>query len=204
MTEKRHPLEDEFRSIAEHILDAILAGNRAKVDVKGKLAELYLNHALIDLKKRGLIEDFRWHDEDSDVDFSVNIDGVLVRIECKNIRSLKKERPKKPPKPGRKPREPRAKKPQPVEVELQKTRNSKDGKKTRGYKRGYFDVLAVSLFNRVGEWRYLYIEELDLAERPGEPEFLKIYQPVPVQPEGRWSDDLLATLKAAAGRKAKA
>lgn len=185
----RHPVEIELGASARDILDAIAAGFRAKIDVKGKLAELYLARQFESLRLSGAIGGFRWNDRDGLPDFSVSLEGADVVMECKNVRSPSA---KEVAKPGtiRKPR-----------VELQKTRNSKDGAPTRGYSVGEFDALAVALYNQTGRWEYVHCLTSDLARRPKDPGRLEVMQPVPLQPSGIWKGSLLDVLKAAAAEK---
>ncbi len=92
------------------------------------------------------------------------------RAMCKNVRSA----------------DPNWKSEEPIRVELQKTRNSKDGSNTRAYRTDQFDILSACLFNRIGSWSFLHIAARHLHTRQGEPDFLKIMQEVPRTPEGAW------------------
>lgn len=184
---RRHPVEDELNAPAVDILDAINAGFRAKIDVKGKLAELYLARELQNLKDTGQIDDFEWHDKDGKPDFTVHLGDTDVVLECKNVRSptateLKRE--------ARSPR-----------VEIQKTRNSKDGRNTRSYRVTEFDAVGVCLFNQTGEWRFVYAPCAKLARSEKGDDLLAIYHPVPLAPEGIWKGDLLEVLQEAAAAK---
>ena len=165
---ERHPLEDKFSASAWDILSAIDKGFRAQVDVKGKLAELYMDRQLAELKNSGEIDEYVWQDQDGRPDFDVSYKGHDIVLECKNIRS---EMYKRPPS---------------YKVELQKTRNSKDGTPTRGYKTDEFHVLGVCLFNQTGEWKFLYIATEHLECRDDMPDFLTIMQRVPIQVSGHW------------------
>jgi hypothetical protein len=186
---EQHPVELELNASAKDILDAISAGFRAKIDVKGKLAELYLARQLETLRASGSIARFEWNDVDGRPDFTVLIGGKEIVVECKNVRSPTKDELKRP----RERWKPR--------VELQKTRNSKDGAQTRGYRIDEFDVLCVSLFNQTGRWEYVHALTADLARRPEDPERLVIMQPVPLQLSDVWKGSLLDVLNAAASTK---
>jgi len=83
----RRPLEDLLNADAADILSVIQKGRRAVVDVKGKLAEYFLERQLAELQKQGVIEDFYWFDKDGIPDFSITLGGMELRMECKNIRS---------------------------------------------------------------------------------------------------------------------
>jgi hypothetical protein len=99
---------------------------------------------LEELAAKKVIRDFVWSDGDGKPDFELRFHNRKLRVECKSIRSLvgKKEN-------------------QRFRVELQKTRNSKDGAPTRGYLIGHFDILwcvyltergsgSISTFLRIG------------------------------------------------------
>ncbi len=176
----RHPLEEKWNSTAADILSAIEHGFRSQVDVKRKLAELYMHRRLLELAERNAIQGLVWQDKDGKPDFLLTYRGLELRVECKNVRS-----------PGKGPARPR--------VEVQKTRNSKQpGEPTRGYKADEFDVLGACLFNYTGEWGYLFIATRHLARRPKPlARFLQIMQPVPLQPEGFWRYDPLDAFKEA-------
>jgi hypothetical protein len=101
-----------------------------------------------------------------------------LRLECKNVRSLDEKR-----------------KDDFCRVELQKTRNSKDGTPTRAYRANQFEVLSVCLFNRTGKWTYLHIPVQNLARREASPDLLEIMQSVPqAEPYGPWRKSLLDAL----------
>lgn len=165
----KHPLEHQLNASASDILSAIQNGFRAIIDVKGKLAEYFLLKQLVDLKERGVISDYHWSDKDGEPDFVIHCQGSPLKLECKNIRS--KELFRNPPS---------------YKVELQKTRNSKDGTNTRGYRINEFDILAACLFNHTRKWEYLFICTQRLSVRPEEPTCLKIMQPVPFTATAPW------------------
>ncbi len=166
----RHPLETKLSASAQDILSAIERGFRATIDAKGKLAEYFLYQQLLALEKRRTIHDLVWFDEDGRPDFTLVYRGRLLRVECKNIRSPYDKRKRDS-----------------FRVELQKTRNSKDGTSTRAYRMDHFDLLSVCLFNRTGEWAYLHISSRRLARRRNAIDLLEIMQPVPEHgPEGYW------------------
>jgi hypothetical protein len=134
----QHPLEQLFNAPGWDILSAIERGFRAQVDVKGKLAELFLYRQLQGLAQTGTITDLAWRDQDGIPDFLVEYQGRHLQIECKNVRSgdaVFKDAYK---------------------VEIQKTRSQIGGGPSRGYKADEFDVLAACLFNQTGQWAYLF------------------------------------------------
>lgn len=76
-------------------------------------------------------------------------------------------------------------------TETQKTRTGNDGegKKTRPYRYGEFDILAVSLQPSTGKWdRYMYAPGLWLLPGKGLNEMATI-QPVATAPNEFWTDD---------------
>ena len=177
---KQHALEKLWNATAWDILSAIEHGFRAQVDVKGKLAEFYLFQKLRSLEADGAVRDLVWHDKDGQPDFQISYQGRHFRVECKNVRSPQKARPD----------------PASAKVELQKTRNSKAGEPTRGYKRDEFEILCACLFNFTGKWEYLFIATRNLELRPAPMEqFLKIMQGVPLNEAGWWRSNLLAALR---------
>lgn len=77
-------------------------------------------------------------------------------------------------------------------VETQKTRSGKKkGEKTRPYRFGDFDILAVNLQPITGEWdRFAFTLGTWLLPRDKEPNLIATLQPVPVAPDSFWTDDL--------------
>jgi hypothetical protein len=168
----RHPLEEVFNAPAWDILSAIHRGFRAQIDVKGKLAEYYFHRQLVALEEAGFLRDLQWLDVDGQPDFIVTVRGRTLRIECKNVRNE------------------RYRNPETFKVELQRTRNSKDGTPTRAYRGDEFDVLAACLFNQTGRWEYFYTATRYLARRKEMPELLVIMQRVPMAPADKWRGSL--------------
>src|SRR3954470_13645326 len=82
----KHPLERLFNARGWDILSAIERGFRAQVDVKGKLAELFLYRRLEALRASGVISGLDWRDQDGIPDFLLTYRGKDFRVECKNIR----------------------------------------------------------------------------------------------------------------------
>ena len=70
-----HELEDLLKAPATDIMDAILKGFRTQVDVKGKLAELYLYRYLKGLEDKVVIENLEWRDQDGVPDFKFTNKG---------------------------------------------------------------------------------------------------------------------------------
>jgi hypothetical protein len=169
---RKHPLEELFKVPGWDILSAIEHGHRARTDVKGKLAEFYLNKHIEGMLARQEINSFNWSDATGKPDFIVEIKGSTYRIECKNVRSG------------------RAVFADGYKVELQKTRNAIAGGPSRGYKNDEFDVLAVCLFNQTGNWDFLFADTKKLEVRPAHPDYLVIMQRVPYGANGVWKGTL--------------
>ncbi len=169
---RKHPLEELFKAPAWDILSAIEHGHRARTDVKGKLAEFYLNQ-MIEAKRAAIqISSFIWSDATGDPDFIIEIGGATYSVECKNVRSGKKVFRDA------------------FKVEIQKTRNAIAGGPSRGYKVGEFGVLAACLFNQTGQWDFLFCASANLERRPAHPDYLTVMQKVPYAAAGAWRQHL--------------
>jgi hypothetical protein len=178
-----HPLERALNASARDILDAVSSGFRAQVDVKGKLAELYLFRALQFLAEQKVISDLHWSDKDGDPDFFLSYKGHRLSVQCKNVRAGQQYR--------------KGENKGAYKVELQKTRGGidpKTGEKTRLYRPEEFDVVAVCLFNQTGAWEFLYAKASDLAHHRKQPDRLEVMHPVPQQPAAPWYADLRKVL----------
>ncbi|HZY85027.1 MAG TPA: hypothetical protein VFE78_09365 [Gemmataceae bacterium] len=170
----RHPLEDKFNATAWDILCAIEKGFRAQVDVKGKLAEWFLNKLLEGLRVDGVFTKVEWGDEDGQPDFRLVGKTFDLRLECKNLRSDEKYADGS------------------YKLETQKTRNQKlkEGqeeqeprpKGTRWYKVSEFDIVAACLFNQTRSWEYLFARTTDLKRHPKDKACLYTMQRVPPTP----------------------
>jgi hypothetical protein len=171
-----HELEKLLNAPAEDIMDAIIRGFRAQIDVKGKLAELYLYRYLQTLESENIIGNLRWIDVDGMPDFEFDFRGKRYLVECKNLRN---EMYKKQPS---------------YKVEIQKTRNSKDGSNTRSYTVDYFDILAVCMFNQTSKWDFLFIKSKDLETDEVNPNRLKIMQRCPIDLIPPWKYNILDIL----------
>ncbi|MGQ0810416.1 MAG: hypothetical protein ACT4OO_04240, partial [Nitrospiraceae bacterium] len=167
-------------------LSAIQKGFRARVDVKGKLADYFLNKQIERHIEAGDIQNCIWQDKDGQPDFVITYCGKTFKIECKNVRS--KELFSDPPS---------------YKVEIQKTRNAIGGGPTRGYRVGQFDILAACLFNHTRVWSYLYAVTSTLRRRDDAPDFLMIMQPVPKVATPPWHDSLINALREASKLRRK-
>jgi len=178
-----HPVEEALNASARDILDAINSGFRALVDVRGKLAELYLFRALQFAAKQGIISDLRWSDKDGEPDFFLSYNGRWLSIQCKNVRTGQQYRT--------------GENAGSFKVELQKTRGGIDpntGEKTRLYRPDEFDLVVVCLFNQTGAWEFLYARAHDLARHRKHPDRLEVMHPVPPRPAHPWYADLRQAL----------
>lgn len=174
---RSHPLEQLLNADANDIMSAIQGGFRTIVDVKGKLAEYFVAKELQRQVEKGVIQSFEWHDSDGRPDFSIATPSGVLRLECKNVRSGEVGRKYQPG----------------YVVEIQRTRNSKDGTPSRGYLDTHFDILAACLFNQTGKWEYLFIPANALAKRPrerGGEGYLEVMQRVHTDPGSPWSPTL--------------
>jgi hypothetical protein len=179
-----HPLEAALNASARDILDAVSSGFRAQVDVKGKLAELYLFRKLETLQTGGVISDLRWSDKDGEPDFVLCYKTCRLRVQCKNVRSGTQRC--KGAAIGS------------FRVELQKTRSGIDpstGEKTRLYRPDEFDVVAVCLFNQTRVWHYVYAPANDLARHHKQPDRLEVMHSISQPATPPWHDDLLGVLE---------
>ena len=57
---RKHPLEEQFKAPGWDILSAIAQGHRARTDVRGKLAEFFLNRYLEAQRARVKIDRLTW------------------------------------------------------------------------------------------------------------------------------------------------
>jgi hypothetical protein len=182
-------LENEFGAPAEIILEAISrSSDLTKRGVRGVIAEAAFDTNVISELKG-------WRSlqvaGDPPYDFLIE-DGIgQVRIQVK-MQRLKKQRPM---------RAQQGYKVLPAEmfvVETQRTRGGKDPltkQDTRPYRFGEFDILAVSLHPSTGDWsRFRYTVANWLVPQPANPQRMWKFQPLPMQPEGNWTDDLLTCI----------
>ncbi|GAB4358054.1 MAG: hypothetical protein Kow00114_10010 [Kiloniellaceae bacterium] len=82
-------------------------------------------------------------------------------------------------------------------TETQKTRTGNDGEggRTRPYRYGEFDILAVSMQPSTGDWnRYMYTLGRWLVPGEGENE-IATFQPVSMTPNDFWTDDFETAAK---------
>jgi hypothetical protein len=185
-----HPLEQEWNTTSDAILTAIARSTDLTLrGVRGILAEATFETSVLpEMEREGwraakIIGDLTY-------DFQIERNGTQVRIQVKlqrRERGVPKEYNRKStskltaPPPG------------PIYVvEVQKTRGGeKNGEKTRPYRFGDFDILAVNLHPATGDWkRFAFTVGSWLLPRPADANLIEIMQPVTAKPDEFWTDDL--------------
>lgn len=184
-----HKLEAEWSTTAQVVLEAI---HRAKEVTqrmfRGILAEAACKVEVID-KLTG------WKDvgiqEDSSYDFKIQKGNKTVAIEVKLQRS-EQGVPKRAKCKG-------LNDPSQYVVETQRTRGGKKKRteeKTRPYRFGEFDILAVAMKPATGDWAsFRFTPCRWLIPNAENPEWLATYQPVSLEPNNDWTDDLETCIK---------
>ncbi len=158
---------------ARDILDALENGFRARADLKGKLAELFAARYLDGLQLAGVIDGYEWQDQDGEPDFIVWLKGgPAITMEAKNVRSGSGT----------------------LRAETQKTRASKSDPMSRYYRVDQFDILAVCLFNRTGEWSFLFTRIDSLRGLAADTRYLATIQVVPQPVAAPWTANLAELL----------
>jgi hypothetical protein len=184
-----HTLETEWNTTAEEILTAIARSSDLTLrGIRGILAEaIFEKRLLSELGRDG------WHAikiiGDQSYDFLIKRGEAQVRIQVKLQRKQRGE-----------PKEYAARSHASLKcppgtiyvVEVQKTRSGeKDGEKTRPYRFGDFDILAVNLHPATGRWeRFAFTVASWLLPRAKDTNLIEIFQPVPITPDEYWTDDL--------------
>lgn len=146
-----HPLEEKYQLIADQILEVIARSPRCEQMVKGFVAEYHFELLLTDLKDREVIQDFQRIDKDGQPDFQVHVDGQMHLVEVKLFMTTGGTNSR-------------------YKVDFQRTRNAKDDKRSRSYRRSDFDILAACTYNKNGRWDFQFIRtsDLPLDEKMGE------------------------------------
>ena len=155
---------------ARDILDALENGFRARADLKGKLAELFMSRHLDELQRSGWLDRYEWFDADGVPDFKLFLtDSRLLTLEVKNVRSGAG----------------------PLRVESQKTRASRGDPMSRYYRADHFDILAACLYNRTGRWEYAFARTADLLRLEADPRYLATMQSLPRPAAHPWHPSLI-------------
>lgn len=176
-----HPLEDELGTPVEIIMEALSrAGDLTMRGIRGVVAQAafdqYVIQRLIGWQSHPL-------QGDPPYDFKLADHHGIVRVQVKLQRSLAK-RPMLANE---------AKRSLPADmfvVETQRTRSGKarDGRATRPYRVGEFDILAVSMHPATKNWEnFMYTVAAWLLPR-ADGESLQVFQPVPQEPNQDWTD----------------
>ena len=189
-----HPLEREWSTSAEAILTAIArSSDLTQRGIRGILAEATFEETVIPrLTAAG------WNAApifgDQSYDFLLEKDGTRVRIQVK----LQRREAGVPKNYAARSRAPlNCPSGRIYVVEVQKTRSGeKKGRKTRPYRFGDFDILAVNLHPSTGDWkRFIYTVGNWLLPRSKESDLIEIFQPVPECTDEYWTDDLVRCIE---------
>ena len=184
-----HPLEEQWGTPAEAILTAIARSSDLTLrGIRGILAEATFEEAVLpQLGSSG------WESiaivGDQTYDFVLEKAATRVRIQVK----LQRKEAGVPKEYSAHARASLNSPPGPMHVvEVRKTRSGqKHGEKTRPYRFGDFDILAVNLHPSTGDWRrFVYTVGNWLLPRRQEQALIEIFQPVPTLPDEYWTDDL--------------
>jgi hypothetical protein len=184
-----HPLEQEWSTTAELILTAIARSADITLrGVRGILAEaIFEEYSLPEVLTHGWA--MKKFIGEQAYDFLIDRDGREVKIQVKLQRREKGETKEY----GRQKRKAlNCPKGTIYVVEVQKTRSGKkNGKATRPYRFGDFDTLAVNLQPETRDWkRFMYTVGAWLLPRKADPNLIEIMQPVPLNPDDYWTDEL--------------
>lgn len=184
-----HPIEAEFNTKAEIILEAIdRASDLTQRGIRGIIAEAAF--AVCVGKLDG------WHDAtpqgDLPFDFLLEDQAGRVRVQVKMQRRL-----------GGRPmmanEASRLLSPDMFVVETQRTRggiNWETGEDTRPYRFGEFDILAVSMQPSTNEWEsFMYSVSDWLLPRDDDARLLRKFQPVAPVPNDDWTDNILTCVE---------
>ncbi len=184
-----HTLEREWNTTAEEILTAIARSADITLrGIRGILAEAIFEKRVLPAMERAGWEAMKIVGEQS-YDFLLERGGSQVRIQVK----LQRKEKGVPKEYATKSRAALKCPPGTIHVvEVQKTRSGEiNGQKTRPYRFGDFDILAVNLQTSTGHWeRFAFTVGSWLLPRKGDAALIEIMQPVAVTPDEFWTDDL--------------
>lgn len=187
-----HPLETKLHTSAEVILEAIDRGSDLTLrGVKGIIAEASFMLGVVPKLEGWQARDIG---DDQPYDALLSDGTSSVRVQVKMQRSERGQ-------PKMYPRQSRSTVSGMYSVEVQRTRTGKKQQRegddtttidTRPYRYGEFDLLAVSMYASTSDWsRFMYTPARWLIPRAEGDERMKVLQPVAVQPNDDWTDDLL-------------
>lgn len=165
-----HPLEEDFDLPWRELLDAINERFRLKVAVAGAVAEVQCEKRLRELEASGAISRYESHDRDGYPDFTIwtSAIGPGLKIEVKNVRDSTEAYTRRGQVVAYK-------------AETQKTRSSTAEKSSRLYDVDYFQILAVCLGVKTGNYKdFFFVSTADLQKDKEHPHKLKSVQRVPL------------------------
>lgn len=165
-----HPLEELYGLTADELLSALNNRFRAKVALEGAVAEVQLGKQIRVLLEKGNIERYEEHDIDGYPDFSIWLPErkEAIRIETKNIRDADEAYRFKGQIVGYK-------------VEVQKTRAATGDASSRFYSADLFDILAVCLGKKTGNWTdFLFVKTSNLSRHPVHQHKIAVMHKVPL------------------------
>lgn len=178
-----HPIEAKLNTTAEVILEAIdRASDLTLRGIRGIIAEASF---LVNV----LNESEGWRDITPPGDFPYDflIEDAIGEIKIQ-VKMQRRERGN-----------PKITRSGKYVVETQRTRGGTDattGEATRPYRFGEFDILAVSMHPSTGDWsRFMFTVGNWLVPRRGAPAQLETLQPVSINPDDDWTDDLLTSIE---------
>lgn len=184
-----HPIEEDWSTTAEAILEAIYAApDLTQRGVRGVLAEAIFRTAVVPK-----IGGWKAIDFEGDLPYDLLMDPQdgrePLKVQVKNQRR-EKGIPKIMTKLSTRPDSPV------YAVETQRTRTGKragdDGQQTatRPYRFGEFDLLAVCLHPSSGNWEdFIYCPAHSLLARPAQPDLLAVMQPIYTDGTNGWTRD---------------
>ncbi len=184
-----HPLEEEWATTAEAILTAIARSTDLTLrGIRGIIAEATFGEIILPK-----LESDGWNVMailgDQAYDFLLEKGSARARIQVK----LQRREKGVPKMYAKRSRDALNSPPGTIHVvEVQKTRSGqKKGEKTRPYRYGDFDILAVNLHPSTGDWkRFMFTVGNWLLPSKKQQELIETFQPVPERPDEYWTDDL--------------
>lgn len=188
-----HPLEREFNARAEVILEAIRRSNDlTKRGIRGVIAEAtFVIEILPQLKG--------WMDITEEGNFAYD---AHIRKGRRRVRIQVKMQRKKDQRPMKANEGYRDLPADVYVVEVQRTRGGKDaeGRATRPYRFGEFDLLAVCMEPSTRDWRrFMYAVADHLQPDPKDAKIIRKFQAVPEKSDDVWTDNLEQCLKKLGG-----
>jgi len=188
-----HSLEKSFGAAAEVILEAIgRASDLSRRGVLGLIAEASFQVNVIER-----LTD--WENDhpsgDAPFDFRIRRGADVVRIQVKRQR-LVRGQPMMYPGGSSK-----------FVAETQRSRTgtvTATGESTRPYRFGEFDVLAVCMQPSTGDWSsFRYTPQRWLLPRDENQNYLRVLQPVSLEPDENWTDEIHTVLRWLVERRAQ-